>query len=180
MIDAIRRLFGAEPDAEASAETEAMRAIGEALERLEPDRARFIAAFAYVLSRVASADNVVTRRETLEMERIVREHASLPGEQAALVVQIAKAQNRLRRGTEDYLVTRELAQMASPEQKRALIECLYAVSASDSAIVTAEENEIQGIARELKVEHRDVIAIRSRYRRHLAVLNEPPASGDGN
>lgn len=44
------------------------------------------------------------------------------------------------------------------------------MSASDEAILTIEDNEIVRIARELKVEHADVVRIRSQYRRHLETL----------
>ncbi len=40
----------------ASSETETVRRIVAKLDNLEPERARFVAAFAYVLSRVAGAD----------------------------------------------------------------------------------------------------------------------------
>ena len=116
----------------ASAETETVRKIAAALDRLDPDRARYIAAFAYILSRVARADLDISREETLEMERIVREKGGLPEELAVMIVQMAKTQNVLFGGTENYLVTREFNKIASKEQKLALLQCLFAVSAADA------------------------------------------------
>jgi len=177
MIDSILKLFGVESASPpARSETDAMRAIGEALDRLDPDRARFVAAYAYILGRVAYADHQVTPEETRMMEQRVMERGGLPEDQAALVVQIAKTQNRLFRGTEDYLVTREFQRLAGPDARRSLIECLYAVSAADRSISTAEDNEIQRIATQLKVEHADVVAIRTEFREHLAVMR--PADRD--
>jgi len=88
----ILRLLGLEP-AEGSRdagteETETVRRITRALEALDPARARYIASFAFILSRVANADLEISEQETREMERIVREWGRLPEPQAILVVQI--------------------------------------------------------------------------------------------
>jgi uncharacterized tellurite resistance protein B-like protein len=168
----IRKFLGLAP-AESLSETETVRKITRALDRLEPERARFIAGFAYILSRVARADLVITDEETREMERIVMERGGIPEEQAVIVVQMAKTQTVLFGGTENYLVTREFARLASEEQRRGLVDCLFAVCAADGSISTVEDNEISQIADELRVEHRDFISIRSRYRDYLAVLQKP-------
>src|SRR3990172_10418282 len=119
-----------------SAETETVRKIVDALDRLEPERARYIAAFAYLLGRVAHADQHISPEETQEMERLVMERGGLPEEQAILVVQMAKTQNLLFGGTENFLVSREFEKIASREQKLALLDCLYAVSSADKSIST--------------------------------------------
>jgi hypothetical protein len=90
-----------------SAETETVRKIVSTLDRLEPDRARYVAAFAYILSRVARADLVISEAEVRAMETIVSHEGGLTPEQAVLVVQMAKTQNILFGGTENFLVTRE-------------------------------------------------------------------------
>ncbi|MBP1596313.1 MAG: hypothetical protein H6Q05_1690 [Acidobacteria bacterium] len=156
-----------------SAETETVRKIAAALDQLEPDRAKFVAAFAYILSRVARVDLKITTPETEAMERIVMEQGNLPEEQAVLVVQMAKTQNVLFGGTENYLVTREFNRIATHEQKLALLGCLFAVSAAENGISTLEDNEVSQIAGELRIEHRDFISVRSRFRDRLAVLMKP-------
>src|SRR5262245_55002531 len=54
----------------------------EALEHLEPDRARFLAAFAYLLGRVAHADQHVSPEETRAIEALVQEQGRLSQDQA--------------------------------------------------------------------------------------------------
>ena len=159
----------------ASPETETVRKIVAALDRLELERARYIAAFAYLLSRVAHADLHISPEETREMEGIVVERGGLPEEQAVLVVQMAKTQSLLFGGTENFLVTREFHKIASREQQIALLHCLYAVSSADKSISTVEDHEIRKISRELKLSHQDFIAVRLAYREHLAVLKKPSA-----
>ncbi|MBI4458532.1 MAG: TerB family tellurite resistance protein [Acidobacteria bacterium] len=156
----------------ASSDTDTVRKIVAALNRWEPERARFIAAFAYLLSRVAHADQEISDEETRTMERIVMEHG-LTEEQAILVVQMAKTQKTLFGGTENFLVSREFDKIASREQKLALLDCLYAVSAADRSISVVEDHEIRKISRELKLSHKDYIEVRLAYRDHLAVLKKP-------
>ena len=160
--------------ASAAAETDTVRRITDALDRLDPDRARYIAAFAYILSRVSHADLNISPEETRAMEQILVERGGLPEAQAILVVQMAKTQSLLFGGTENFLVTREFNKIATREQKVALLDCLFAVSSSDESISVTEDNEIRQITSELRLDHADFIAARSRYRQHLAVLKEPP------
>ncbi len=146
---------------------EGVRTIVNALGALEPGRARYLAAFAYILSRVAHVDQHVSPEETIAIERIILHESKLPEAQAKLVVEIAKAQSVLFGGIEDFLVTRELANRATHEEKLALLHCLFAVSAADQKIAVIEDNEIRRISRELKVEHADYIATRLAHRQHL-------------
>jgi uncharacterized tellurite resistance protein B-like protein len=174
------RPTGGRSESSESAETETVRKIVDRLDHLEPDRARFLAAFAYILSRVAHADLEISADETRAMERIVAERGQLPAELAVIVVQMAKTQNLLFGGTENYLVTREMNRIASKDQKVALLDCLFAVSAADESITTIEDNVMRQIATELRLEHRDFITVRARYRDRLAVLKKPGAPTDGS
>jgi uncharacterized tellurite resistance protein B-like protein len=158
-----------------SNETETVRKITQALDRLDPERAKYIAAFAYLLARVARADLNISPEETRAMERIVTERSGLPEEQAIIVVQIAKAQSVLFGATENFLVAREFKGIADYPGRLALLDCLFAVAAGDCSISTIEDNEISQIADELRIEHRDLISIRSKYRNWLAVLQDPPS-----
>ena len=158
--------------AAASADTDTVRKIVSALESMELGQARFVAAFAYILCRVARADLHVSPTETRRMERVVMERSGLPEEQAILVVQMAKTQNMLFGGTENFLVTREFNKIATREQKLALLECLFAV-ASDDMISTVEDNEISRICSELQIGHDEFISVRLAYREHRKVLKKP-------
>ena len=159
---------GSEP-----AEVTTVRKIVAELDHLDPDRAIYIASFAFILSRVAHADMSISEDETGEMERIVAELGGLPKEQAIIVVQMAKTQNLLFGGTENFPVTKEFNRTATAEQKKQLLHCLFAVSAADDSISSSEDKVIRQIAEELLLEHRDFIAARSHFREYLAVLKKP-------
>jgi len=139
----------------------------EALDHLEPDRARYLGAFAYLLGRVAHADQHVSPEETSAMETLVREHGQLPHDQAMIVVQLAKTSNLLFGGTANFIVAKEFSTLATYEQKLALIRCLFTLAGADDRISTTEEGEIHRIANELRIEPADLVALRVEYRRHL-------------
>lgn len=167
----IWKLLGIEArESGAGREGEAVRAIVEKLERLDPDRARHIAAFAYILGRVAHVDLDISDREASAMERILVALGGIGADEAMLVVQIAKAQHVLFGATENYVVTRDFGRSASAEEKTALLECLFAVSASDANVSADEENEIRKIARELDMSHAEFIEARMKFREHIAAL----------
>ena len=151
-------------------ETETVRRIVQELDGLEPARARYVAAFAYLLSRVARADMNISDSEIREMERQVAQLSGLPGEQASLVVQIAKSQATLFGGTENFLVTQEFNRIADLQQKLSLVECLFAVAAADQVISSAEDREIRLICDELLLTHEQFITARYKFREYLGVL----------
>lgn len=144
-----------------------LRELVEALDRLEPDRARHLARFAYLLGRVALADRHISPEETRAMEALVREEGELTADQALLVVTLAKSSNLLFGGTADFQVAQEFADHASYEEKLALARCLFAVASTDQSISMAEETEIHRIANQLKIEPKNLTALRVEHRSYL-------------
>lgn len=156
------------------ADTDTVRKIVGRLDQMPPEQARYVAAFAYILSRVARADMNISAEEVAEMERRVMQVGGMPEDQAILVVQIAKSQATLFGGTENFLVTREFNQMATKEQKLALLRCLFAVAAADQNISTVEDREIRQINDELDLRHDEFIAARLEFSKYLGVLKNNP------
>ncbi len=178
----ILKWLGLEQGGEVREESEekgprSLREIVDRLDAMDPRHARYVAGFAYILGRVAHVEEGISAEETEAMERLVREVGRLPEEEAMLVVRMARTHNQLFGGTENFLVTREFGEMADREQKEALLDCLYAVSASDESVSSVEDTEIRKIAGELGMEHGDVIRARSRYREYLDVLKKGRQEG---
>jgi uncharacterized tellurite resistance protein B-like protein len=165
---------GAGTPARESAETETVRKIVRALDQLEPERARYIAAFAYILSRVARADLTISETESQAMEILAAREGGLTPDQAILVVQMAKTQSILFGGTENFLVTREFNRLASYDQKLGLLRCLFAVSAAEDGVSVVEDNEIRRISLELHLSHDDFTEARLAFREYLTVLKKGP------
>jgi uncharacterized tellurite resistance protein B-like protein len=168
--------LGRNPDSSekgAAGDSATVRKIAAALEDMEPEQARYMAAFAYILGRVANADRVVHHAETATMCRLLREKGSLGEDQAALVVEMARQQGLLFGASEDYLVTREFREISTKEQRIALLDCLFAVSAADRSISALEGRVLMQIADELKLDRREYTALRTTYRDYLSVLQKP-------
>src|SRR5690349_10353851 len=95
----------AAPVVDSPAETATARRIVAKLEALPPAEARYLACFAYVMSRAANAENDISPEETAVMERFAVQYGGLDTAQAVLVIQMAKIQARVNGGTEDFVVT---------------------------------------------------------------------------
>lgn len=161
----------AEPAAAiAAAETATVRRIVARLEALPQSEARYLAAFAYVMSRAAHADLQISAEETAAMERYVVELGGLDEGQAVVVVEMAKLQTSLHGATEDFLVTREFGRIATLEQKLALLRCCFAVSASDDSISANEASVVNQIARELDLSRDQLNAVRGEFVERLSAI----------
>lgn len=157
---------GAERDERGESET--VQRIASELERLPPEDSRYLAAFAYVLARIAHADLEIDDAETSEMRRIAAELAGLAEAESALVVEIAKSQARSLGGTQNYVVTREFRKISTRAQRGKLLQCLYAVAAADGTISTQESAEIVAIGEELGFTRAEANSLRGSYRDKLA------------
>jgi uncharacterized tellurite resistance protein B-like protein len=154
-------------------ETATVRRIVDRLESLPADRARYLAGFAYILSRAAHADLDITDAETRAIEQFVVEHAGLDEPQAVIVVEMAKLQARHHGATEDYLVTREFKNHSTQQQRIALLECCVAITAVDEAIGSHESAAINQIASELDVDREVLRRIRAEYGHLFSALRRP-------
>jgi len=159
-----------EKPASQDSEMESVRHIIARLDALEADEAHFIALFASILSRVAHADLQVSEAERAAIEEIVMKLGHLDEATAALVAEIAKNQNKLLGGVENYLISRVFKDRASPEQKFELMESLFAVAAAEEGISAEENQEILKIAEEIGLSRQDFLAVRASFKEHLNVL----------
>lgn len=166
----IRLLGGGDPGGGGGsrAETEVVRRIVARLDRLAPEQARYVGAFAAVLTRVAHADLRVTETETAAMTATLEATAGLGSEEASLVVEITRTQAADFGGTENYLATREFRAISDRPQRARLLHCLYQVAAADGVISAEESAEIRRIAEELGVSPEELVPIRAHYREHLS------------
>jgi uncharacterized tellurite resistance protein B-like protein len=173
-LDTIRSWLGLGSARPEATEPAALRDLVDTLEHLEPDEARHLARFAYLLGRVAHADQHVSPEETRAMEALVAQEGGLSADQSVVVVGLAKSANLLFGGTADFEVAREFAETASYEEKLALARCLFRVASTDEAISVAEESEIHRIASHLRIQPQDLTALRVSHARFLPGLSPRP------
>ena len=171
-----RRMFGAQREAAADqlegalsaagttvGDTATVRRIVDRLEAMPPEQARLVAATAYTIARAAYADLEISADETAVIELLLQDNGLLDEPTAVLVTEMAKLQARTVGGTEDYVVTRELKTIASPEQRLDVLRACFAVSAANGSISAEESAEVNEIANELDVDPAALASIRAEY-----------------
>jgi len=141
-------------------ESATVRAILSQLEALDEPTARFIAAFAYVLARVAAADLEIDKEEEAAMERILLDLDTIEDQHVSLVLSIAREQARDHGGTEDYLATREFRNLSDRDDRIRLLRALLRVAAADGHVSEIESQEIVRIAGELDFNEDELKALR--------------------
>jgi uncharacterized tellurite resistance protein B-like protein len=151
-------------------DTDTVRRIVRELEALPLERARFLAAFAYVLTRAAASDMEIAAVEMAAIERLITEYGGLPPAQAVLVAEMARTQSLLHGGTEDYLVTRQFKELSTQEERVALLRCCYLVGAADDTITASESDTLQEIAFELDLDRPTINAIRNEFAPKLSAI----------
>ena len=150
------------------AETATARQIVARLDAMPPAEARYLACFAYVMSRAAQADLSISPEESALMERFAVEYGGLDEAQAVLVVGMTKLQASVEGATEDYVVTREFREISTMEQRLQLLRCCFAVEAADGTINAEEASVVNEIARELDIERADLNRVRDEFHEQLS------------
>jgi len=163
---------GASSPSSTQEDSDTMRRIVSELDALPEDRAHHLAAFAYILGRIAHSDAEFSETETSKMQEIIQNLGHLPERQASLVIKIAKSQVLLFGGTDNFLVTRRFKEMTTREQRLELLNCVFAVSAADESISSLEEGQASQISKELGLTHDDLINSRLTYRQHLKTVKQ--------
>ena len=129
---------------------------------LPPARARYVAAFAYLLGRAANATGGMSDAERAAILKIA-EAGGLEPATAPMVVDLAATLAGDFGATEDYLVTREFKAISTMEERQRLIRCCFLVMAADDEIDATESWLANRMAEELDVERPDLNAIRAEF-----------------
>jgi tellurite resistance protein len=179
----LRRIFGTSPaqqrvaertqaslDAatKAAGDTETVRRIVSRLERMPVQQARLVASAAYTLARAAQADLEISAEETAVIEQELQAHEALDEATAVLVTEMAKLQARTVGGTEDFIVTREYATLATTEQRIDVLRACFAVSAASGSISAEETAVLNQIANELAIDPDVLNEIRTEFRDRMS------------
>jgi uncharacterized tellurite resistance protein B-like protein len=151
------------PAVDPSGETATVRRIVARLEAMPPERARLAAAAAYTIARAANADLEISDEETAVMEQALQGDERLDEPTAILVTEMAKLQAKTVGATEDYVVTRELKHLTTMEQRLAVLQACFAVTAADGTISAVESAIVNEIANELDIDAESLNAVRAKY-----------------
>lgn len=155
----------------AAAETDSVKLLSAQLSELPPARARYLAAFAYLLGRAAHASGSFSDDERAVMLQLANV-GGLDDEMAPLIVDMAASLAGEFGATEDYLVTREFKAISTQEERQRLIQCCFIVMAADDEIDATESWLANRLAEELDVERPDLNAIRDEFHEQLSSVKE--------
>jgi putative ABC transport system ATP-binding protein len=119
------------------------------LARHDPSAPSYLAAFSLALTRVASADRVVTPQESQKIRQILSEMSDLTPGEVDLVMELSRSLV----GFQDEALAD--AGLANEDQDRRgqFIEALHAVARADGEVSAEELEEISLIASELGINH---------------------------
>ncbi len=148
--------------------------ISTQLDALPAEQARFVAAFSYLLARIAEADLKTDDAERAAMAHRLETFAEIDADQAKLLVTTAIHAASSNQASDDHLVARAFRDMSDEAERIRLLRCLYAVAAADENISGAEDNEIFEVANAIGVRRLDVVALRSEFKEYLGSLKALP------
>jgi len=152
-------------------DTGSVKLIAAQLDALPPARARYVAAFAYLLGRAANATGATSDAERAEMVRLAAS-AGLDAAQGPLIVDMAATLADEFGATDDFLVAREFKAISTMEERELLLRCCFLVMAADDEIDATESWLVNRLAEELDVERPDLNAIRSEFHEQLSGVKE--------
>jgi uncharacterized tellurite resistance protein B-like protein len=140
------------------------------LGNLSAERAEFVAAFAGLLIRIAYVDRSVSEAERAVLAPLLAANAGLPATEAETVVEIVTHAATTLGGISYASLTRAFNAIATDAEKERLVDCLYAVATAEGSISIVEDDEVHAVARALLLSHAQLIAVRSRYKDQLEVI----------
>jgi uncharacterized tellurite resistance protein B-like protein len=151
--------------------TDSVKSIAAQLSALPPARARYLAAFAYIMGRAANATASTSSDERAVMLALA-ETGGLDAGTAPLVVDLAATLSGEFGATEDFLVAREFKAISTMEEREQLLRCCFLVMAADDEIDATESWLANRLAEELDVERPDLNAIRAEFHDQLSGVKE--------
>ena len=153
-------------------DTATVRRIVARLESMPPERARLVASAAYTLARAAHADLDISEAEMAIIEQDLQRDGGLDEPTAVLVAEMAKLQAHTLSATEDYVVTREFATLATEAQKIDVLRACFVVSAASGSISAEESAEVNQIANELGLGADVLTRIRAEFHERMSSVQE--------
>lgn len=121
----------------------------ERVESLNHETAGFLKTLAFILNRVAAADDDISEDEVRRMESILVEHASLSVPEAVLTVEIARHCCEISDCARSYDASRRLRTCLNAGDRRRLRGFLDSVAEADGRIRRSEMDAIRQISTEL-------------------------------
>lgn len=128
-----------------------IRSTLDRLEKLDGETAGYLKTLAFILYRVAQADDQISDEEIDRMETILVEHASLSRPEAMLTVEIARHCGQLADCGCSYEASRRMRSCLDQRRGRQIRGFLNSVAEADGRVQISERAKIRQIATELGI-----------------------------
>ncbi len=132
------------------------------LSPVAPERLEYLSLFAGLLARVACVDRDFSAAELDSLKREIVRLGDFNADEVAVITSVV--QDTTLKGVDNALLSAGFFNVSDQEQRRQLLECLFALAAADGKISSVETEEIRSIATALGFSHKQFIAAK------LAVL----------
>ena len=164
-------LFSSNEDAvkdKSSLKTQISHLIPEATE----DKQMEIACFCGLFARVVFVDLKADISEVSSMEQVLKSLTNLSPGEIKTIVTVSLDHSKELAGLENQVYTLHLRKTLDNEQKYHLLECLFAIAASDGEASNQESEEIRAISIGLGLDQQHYIAARATVKEKLGALKK--------
>lgn len=127
---------------------------------IDADEARTLSLAGALMAHIIHIDECVRPEERDTLERILRDVWGISEPAAALVAEVALSE--VTRGMDIFQLTSSFAERVPVEQRRRLIDALFAVAAADGTLSGSESSEISRINQGIRLTHDEFVAARKR------------------
>ena len=131
--------------------------------------------WAGLMGRVADADMALGEEELEKIRDSLARVHRLSSRAAEAVTILLREHRAELLSIEDHLYARMINDVATREQKTALLRALFDVAAADDLIRESEDSTVRNISRSLMLSHKEFIEARLEHRDSLAVLKKDPS-----
>ncbi len=115
----------------------------------------YITSLSALLGRIAHADDDFSEEEKVEISNLLKSSTNLGHEDIDVIM--ATIIDDTLRGLDLKSITRTFYNQSNPEQREQLLNCLFLVAGADGSIDPEEVDEIERIAVQLNMTHRDIL-----------------------
>ena len=109
----------------------------------------YLSTLAFILQRVASADEEICEEEVVRMEKILIDHAALSPTEALLTVEMAKQRSLIADCCCSYKASRHMRSLLDRAGRKQMRRFLKSVAEADGLVRHSEKAEIRQITAEL-------------------------------
>jgi uncharacterized tellurite resistance protein B-like protein len=136
-------------DSSDTTHTAELRGALNRIDTVDAENDGYLSTLAFILQRVAAADEEICDEEVVRMEKILIDHAALSPTEALLTVEMAKQRSLIADCCCSYNASRHMRSLLDRNGRKQMRRFLKSVAEADGLIRHSEKAEIRQISTEL-------------------------------